>query len=350
MLKYLITGTECLIAGAILLGMLFAYIYRVYGQKGRRILAVSSFLAFLAAAVMSYMKNKTKLIDTGWWNLHIFGTAIAVFLLFLLFDLRAVRRKLGKADEYIVPLLAAVMGFCQIFYALPDVLGYPYNFVLGGENVLSTGFLYRLIGLILGIILVIVAGLAVHFVCGKIPLGLLAVLLKLAFLTNAFQWGSKILQTLLSRRIITGKGLFRVVKFTSNHASLFPFIIMGLAFVAPVVMWVYSMCANEPYKNPAEHRKIKAGWRSIRRWSATVFVSLLLCAMNMTTIKAYANRPVELSPVEDCEVVGDNVIVPFEAVEDGHLHRFAWTSDKGVAIRFIIIKKPNSSSYGIGLD
>ena len=44
------------------------------------------------------------------------------------------------------------------------------------------------------------------------------------------------------------------------------------------------------------------------------------------------------------------VYVPFEKVNDGHLHRFGYTTDDGVTIRFIVIQKPNSSAYGVGLD
>ena len=56
------------------------------------------------------------------------------------------------------------------------------------------------------------------------------------------------------------------------------------------------------------------------------------------------------SPTEECEVRGDNVYVPLEQVDDGHLHRFEYETPNGVRVRFIVIKKPNSSAYGVGLD
>ena len=93
MLKYLITGTEDLIASGVLLGMLFAYIGEVYGTRGRNILGVGALAGLAAAIVMSYLKNKTKLIDTGWWNLRIFIVSIAALLLFLALDLNVLRRK-----------------------------------------------------------------------------------------------------------------------------------------------------------------------------------------------------------------------------------------------------------------
>ena len=71
---------------------------------------------------------------------------------------------------------------------------------------------------------------------------------------------------------------------------------------------------------------------------------------NLTELPAIRNREVELSPVEDAPVVDGNVEISFEMVEDGHLHRFAYTTENNIAVRFIVIKKPNSSSYGIGLD
>ena len=79
---------------------------------------------------------------------------------------------------------------------------------------------------------------------------------------------------------------------------------------------------------------------------ATFAVSVLV----LTAVNAYANRPVTLSAIEECEIRGTDLFIPFEQVDDGHLHRFAYTTDNHIAVRFIIIKKPNSSAYGVGLD
>ncbi len=39
-----------------------------------------------------------------------------------------------------------------------------------------------------------------------------------------------------------------------------------------------------------------------------------------------------------------------EAVNDFHLHRFEWQTPNGVNVRWIVVRKPNSASYGVGLD
>ncbi len=350
MLKYLITGTETLIASAVMLGILFAYIRSVYGGRGRKILTAGALLGLAAAIVMAYLKNKTKLINTSTWNLRIFSVAIAALLLFLVLDLGWLRKRRDGRAGAIVPGVAAVLAFTILFYALPDVLAYPYNFVLGGETVFSTGFIYRLLGLLLGVGLSVLAALAVEQVCRRVSPGAVGILLKLTLTVNAMQQLSKILSILLARRVITSRPLFRVVRFTSNHADLFIYAILLLAVTVPAALWLRSFRVNEPYENPAQHRKIRAKWRSIRRWSSSAILSFAAAVLILTAVNAYANRPVSLSAIEDCEVRGTELYIPFEQVDDGHLHRFAYTTDNHVAVRFIVIKKPNSSAYGVGLD
>ena len=67
-------------------------------------------------------------------------------------------------------------------------------------------------------------------------------------------------------------------------------------------------------------------------------------------LEPITTRVVSLSPVEEAQEKDGSICVSFEQVEDGHLHRFAYVSPSGIQIRFIVIKKPDSSSYGIGLD
>ena len=347
MLQYLINATEALIVAAVLIGMLLAYAYRVYGPRGRKIVVIGILVGLAAAIVMAWMKNKTKLIDTGMWNIGTFSaTALALLVLVVLDALRKLRERQNPA----APVAMSVIACLLMFYSLPDVLAYPYTIVLGGFSVFSTGFIYRVIGLVLGEILVVVACAAVYQACIRLSPKAVGILMKLALLVNTIQQITKILNLLRAKRIISGHFVFTIVKFTSNHASLFPYAVLGLSVVVPLVLLARSLRVNEPYENPAQHRKIRANWRSIRRWSTAVIVCFTLVVVNMTAVKAYANREVELSPTEDCEQRGDNLYIPFEQVDDGHLHRFDYETENGVKVRFIIIKKPNSSSYGVGLD
>ena len=39
-----------------------------------------------------------------------------------------------------------------------------------------------------------------------------------------------------------------------------------------------------------------------------------------------------------------------ESVSDGHLHRFEYQTENNVSVRWIVVKKPGSASFGTGLD
>jgi len=59
---------------------------------------------------------------------------------------------------------------------------------------------------------------------------------------------------------------------------------------------------------------------------------------------------VEISPTEKSELRGENVYVPVTQVEDGHLHRFSYVTPDNIEVRFIVVKKTNGNTYGVGLD
>ena len=347
MLKYIISCTELLIIAAVLIGMMLGYSYAVYGRKGRKITGYGILAGLVIAIIMSWMKNKTKLIDTGFWNIITFSIILAALIVFLIFD--AMKKK-REAQSPIVPVSLGVISAMMMFYALPDVLAYPYVIVLGGFTVFSTDFIYRFIGIVIGCAIVMVAAVSMYQVMQRLKREHAAVFLKAALLINSAQQVSKVLNLLRSKRIISGKLVFQIVRFTSNHASWFIYGAMILAALAGLFLLAATQKRKETYENAAQHRKIRARKRSVRRWVTALIVCIALSLANVTAVKAYANRPVELSAIEECEQRGDELYIPFEQVEDGNLHRFAYTTDNGVAVRFIVIKKPSSSAYGIGLD
>ena len=352
MLRYLIQTSKDLIVAALILGMMFGYTRKAYGEKGERPVLIGMLLGLISSAVMGYMKNATNKIDTGAWNLRIFAVTAAFFVLWIIFSIRPLKRVLKTVGGWIDRILLAGIAVLLLFYTLPDVWAYPYGFLLTGETVLSTEFLYKFIGYILGIILAIVACAAIRQASSRLSEGLSALFLGLALLIKVVQQICTALQTMLARRIIpSNHTLFTIAKYSSNYKDWFVYITLLIVVIIPIILWVQSFRTFEPYNNPAEHRKIRAKWRSIRRWSTTAAICMLLVVLNMTVITAYNSKEVSLSPIEPAAKTDDeNMYVSFEQVSDEHLHRFAYTTENGVEIRFIVIKKPNSSSYGIGLD
>ena len=107
---------------------------------------------------------------------------------------------------------------------------------------------------------------------------------------------------------------------------------------------------TEPYEHAAQLRKLRAGNRKRRRLAIATLVMILLFVLTLTVVKAYDTREVVLSAPETYTVDGDRILVSTENVNDGHLHRFEYTTERNVTIRWIVVKKPSSASYGVGFD
>ena len=156
---------------------------------------------------------------------------------------------------------------------------------------------------------------------------------------------------MLSRRMIhQTHTLFTIVKITNNYSEYFIFAIMICALVAAAYLFLKNIKVTEEYANPAQHRKIRARMRNQRRWSVALLICVLVAGINLTVVDAYNNKEPDEAPVEEGELVGDEVIVPLSMVEDGHLHRFGYETESGILVKFIVVKKPGSTTYGVGLD
>ena len=86
--------------------------------------------------------------------------------------------------------------------------------------------------------------------------------------------------------------------------------------------------------------------------AAGTAVCVALCAVMMTAVKTSDTKQVELSAPEAYTVdeAAGVILVPMENVSDGHLHRFEYRTDKNINVRWIVVKKPNSAAFGVGLD
>lgn len=349
MLKYLADGTIQLISMMVIVGMIRGYVKTAYGEKAGKWLLLAEGLGLAGAVVMAIMKTVTNKIDTGTWNLWIYFISAGAFLLFLIATV--VFRKMARLRVVIPCILLGVIILVQMVYALADFFVYPNTIMLTEDSLLSTNFLTKMSGALVALIVTLVAGLTADAVLRSMKKGTAMFFLILGLLTISCRQIAASFSTLLTRRLIpSNHTLFQIAKFSSNHSNLFIYILLGILLAAAIYLLVTSRRANEPYSNPAQHRKIIFKYRIIRRWSVAAVVMVVICVLLMTVIYNIANREVELSPIEDCPVEDGALRIPFEMVDDGHLHRFGYETENGTVIRVIIIQKPNSSAYGIGLD
>lgn len=351
MLTYLVQVTENLLIVAVLVGFGFAYARHTWDRVGRHLVHAGFVLGLVGAAVLAYLRNTTKLVDSGFWNLVFVCTYVVGLVLFLLMLVPPVVNKTGKVGQVVQQVGLALLLFGVTGYMARQAFEYPFDIMLAVTNYVSTDFFFRVVGWLAGFVLMYLVGYGTFKVLMALDKRTAALMCSLGGAACGVLLGGLGLRAMLTRRMLPqNKVLFRVAVFASNNNLLFVCIMAALALVCIGLLVAKAMRANEPYSNPAQHRKIRAKWRSRKRWAIACGICVVLSLVNVTAVKAYDSREVELSPSEECELRDDGCYIPFEQVEDGHLHRFTYTSSNNVGIRFIIIKKPGGNSYGIGLD
>ena len=349
MLKYLADSVIQIATVMILIGAIMGYVKAAYGTKAGKLMLISVGAGTLGAILMAILKTATDMLDTGAWNLRIYIASFAAFVLFIVFT--ALKKVLKKLEALLPCIMLGILIFLHMVYSYSDFFVFPNTIMLTEDSVISTVFLTKMAGVVLGFIITLVMAFAAHRSFRKLKRTEGLVLIILALLVTQVKQVAAAFSIMLARRILSSNHvLFTVAKFSNNNSNLFVYLTMAVLFIAVLLLLIRSAHVNEPYSNPAQHRKIIFKWRMIRRWCVTAIVTIAVSVFTMTVIYEIANKPVELSPIEECEIKDDALYIPFEQVEDGHLHRFGYESENGITIRVIVIKKPNSSAYGIGLD
>ena len=348
-LKYFVLSTEQLLPMMLLVGLLLSGIRFVGGENYKRFQWAAVIVGLISAIVMTVFKTTTNKIDTGMWNVRIYAINLAALILFVLVSL--ILRKQTKVRSILLSVMLSLMAVSMLLYFLPPFFENPHAILFAEQSVLSANFLYSMVGMCLGLILSFVAGLAVYKGNVRLSPKLGFAVIFITVIINLVNELGDAFGVFLAKRIIkTNHTIFTFAVFTSNNKIMFTLAIVLVCLVIPVVLFARSRHVNEPYDNNAEHRKIKAKWRNIKRWSTTAVVCAVFSFVTLTALRVYANQEIEISPIEEAKITDDSVIVTFEQVADGHLHRFGYTTKNGKTVRFIVIKKPNSSAYGIGLD
>ena len=350
MLNYLVQATEQIAAALVITGLIFGYLKNKYGRRSLYVRWISIAVGIVVSALMAIFKTYTSWVDTGIWNLRIFLISLGAFILFIVFT--ALQKKLGTVSEMISVIMLGVVVVEQLLYALADYFVYPHTIMLTEDSIVSTTFLTKMVGVVLALVLAFVTAYAGFKGSTYLKKGESLFFMCISVGTITIKQVATAFSIMLAKQIIGSNHiLFTIAKYASNYSEWFIYIQLILLLIIAVILWVRKRRQNEPYKNPAEKRKIIFKWRVIARWSWCAVICGVLTVCVLTAVNAYTNQEVELSPIEDYSYIEDDCIyVSFDLVDDGHLHRFGYETENGTVIRFIVIQKPNSSSYGIGLD
>ena len=338
---------------------------RLLGKKGRTIHGIALGVGVAASIALAAVKFNTKLIISSHWNHYIYAVILTLTLLILVLTVLYGRKENGgtKAGRLILGIAGSLMSATLIFYSLPGVLLYPFSFNTMGQGYFSSYYLVRMAGWLGALVLLIVYSRLLSRCALDIkPYVLVPTALNAGILTFAVYCFGRFFVPWVNR----AKWLKWPVKytdvaygwigdwmmFTANYSMLFIWIMAGIAALLALLLFRQGTVIREPYDNPAQLRKLKARNRHWRRVAAGVLACVALCAVIMTVVKTDDTKQVELSAPEAYTVDQEAgvILVPMENVSDGHLHRFEYKTEKNINVRWIVVKKPNSAAFGVGLD
>ncbi|MCR4884578.1 MAG: DUF2318 domain-containing protein [Clostridiales bacterium] len=365
MFKYLWMVTQDLFLTVILTTLMHAVLSRLYGHRARMFHGIGLGAGVLASVAVAAVKYNTKLIISSRWNHAIYAVIMALTVLFLILILLLGRKENGKfhAGGTALCTAAALLSGTLVFYALPGVLLYPFSFNTMGQGYLSSYYLVRMAGWLGALVLLLVFSRLLYTGAlsirqyGFLPAALFTG--QLSFAAYCFgrffvPWvnRAKWLKWPVKYTDEAYGWIGRWMMFTANHSMLFLWITAGIAAVTAVLLFHQGMSIKDRYDNPAQLRKLKARNRHWRRIAAGILVCVILCTAILTVVKTDDTKQVELSAPEAFVVDKDAgvILVPMENVSDGHLHRFEYTTDKNINVRWIVVKKPGSAAFGVGLD
>ncbi|MBR1797046.1 MAG: DUF2318 domain-containing protein [Clostridiales bacterium] len=351
MLKYFVKLTQDLMIAGLSIGFIYAYVKNNFRKIGKNILHAVIGASFIAAIVLAFFIQTTNKINQGYVNLTMYCIFVGAFLLWGIANIPLLRNKIRIISEIATYVTGSLMIFSIIFYIFPTIFLYPFNFDLSGNTIFSTEFIFRIAGMLFGALLCYLAALSAGKCLASLNQNKALIFTLCALFVNALLYSGRAIQVLRTRLIIKSSPLtFNIIKITLNYYKDFIFASMAVALILVILVILNNREVTEEYSNKAQLRKIKARMRRMRRWAVLFIVCAVIAVVNLTVIDAYNNREPASAPVEDPILEGESVLVPFEMVEDGHLHRFGYTTPDGILVKFIVVMKPGSSTYGVGLD
>ena len=357
--------TQDLFLAVTLTTLMHVLLSRLTGRKGRTIHGIALGAGVLASIALAAVKFNTKLIISSHWNHYIYAVILTLTVLILLLTVLFGRKEnsTAKAGSVILCIAGSLLSATLIFYSLPGVLLYPFSFNTMGQGYFSSYYLVRMAGWLGALVLLFVYSRLLSRCALYIkPYGLVSFTLNAGLLSFAVYCFGRFFVPWVNRAKWLGWSVKYTdaaygwigdwMMFTANYSMLFIWIMAGIAVLLAALLFRQGTVIKEPYDNPAQLRKLKARNRHWRRVAVGVLICVALCAVIMTVVKTNDTKQVELSAPEAYTVDQEAgvILVPMENVSDGHLHRFEYKTEKNINVRWIVVKKPNSASFGVGLD
>ncbi len=263
----------------------------------------------------------------------------------------------GKFTWLSCVLSLSALILVSMSYLVPPVLQFTREFVYFGEAGISTNAMLRALGFTLGIFVFFLLTLSAYEVHqslntagqGYFFAAISAVIFALEYLTAAAASLQR-LKILRTSDSFAGVSVFDVMIWRDANPNAFLFAQLGLALVMLIFVIYTHLKPSRVYPNKALLRKEKARLRDCRRWSWSLCTWGIMAVFIVIVLHWYDTKPPEEVQPEPYALNDGIISVNLSDVSDGHLHKFSYVTPNGYDVRFLIVKKPAGTAYGVGLD
>ncbi len=254
---------------------------------------------------------------------------------------------LPKAIYSLMQLAAAAL----ITYSLPQIFQYTTEFVYFGEGAYGTTSLMRTLGFVLGLVLAFIVFYAFYKISGYVGDKALKITLLVFLGLCGLDYIVKAVMALQRMRIIPLTDIvFEIMIWGDKNKKTFIYAVFVVAVALSLYVIVKTYKPLGEFANNALRRKKIAFNRRQRRWSNTVILVSLLSVFVLTVVHYYDTKEVELAPPSPYKIEENIIMIDIAQLEDGHLHRYEYKTPNGYNVKFLAVKKPIGTSYGLGLD
>ncbi len=400
MLHYIYEVTFNLFITVTAITLFFALCKTLLGKTGFYI-QLGGMLAGLLAGTYRAVRHAFMSTFDVKINLYTFYVGFIAMSLMLVALVLFCRRRAPAWGKIIIAFLSATVSADLLFYKAWKVIWAPAEFETAGEGIISADFMLRLAGWALALILFTVYARFLYRCLMRLSTDealwtgangdpirddshlILGLTSGLTLATVIMNFAGQILRAWRQKSSLrvtdpeTGRRVQKVLyKFrpgwftvpeagsaydswerdfamnVGNNARQFMLLIGIIVLIPLAVLFIKSLLKRGRYSNPAQHRRLRANRRHNRRWVGVVAVCMVIALFNLTTVYALDNKKEAEPEPESYQISADGsqVLIPIEQVNDYNLHTFSIKTKNNVEVRWLVVRKPGSGAYGVGLN
>ena len=347
MLKIFVKVMEAGVGFSFIMGLALGYLSTENFKSKYKIIFGTVFVGTLAAIISSVIREIPNFVNRSalsfWSMVPIVIAFIGIIIFYFL------KEKSSIYKNIFVSFLSLYI-IASFFYYMPALFVQLNNFVYYGESAVSTMVLYRIIGYVFAVVLMILSSIAIFKIVRRVD----KIYRDKILMISLSIWGINqifiVLQRLYAVDLIPrSASVFNTIAWVINHAHYIGFSLMIFLIILPIILYLNNMKVKETFKNPAELRKKKYHMRCNRNLAKFLLILIVINVFSLTYLRAYSGREIQLSEPEEYEIDNDMIVIPLSELEDMKLHRYQYTASDGVHMRFFLIKK-SQGSYGVVLD